>query len=207
MILTDIHIRIPLAGCTEYLYPPLTICSWSCPALSGDARAEDVKLILGYAINRIAHSPVFFFFFFDTPLLLLLLIHPAFFPPPLSVTVTLQLILSSNTSLPTEVLCPPVISYQVWLDSLWSQRQCLAAACLLVVSSVAAWIFQVGNHEHRYTENVMNQCANASCNKCELELKAVPRKMCLYNSKHANRTPKESVIPKHIKTSLILSGG
>lgn len=35
-------------------HPHPTNCS--CPALSGDARAEDVKLILGYAISRIADS-------------------------------------------------------------------------------------------------------------------------------------------------------
>lgn len=76
------------------------------------ARTEDVKLILRYMVNHIADSYVF-------SLLLPPLVHSAFISPLLSVTVALQLILSSRTlSLPTEVLCPPVISYQVWLNSL-----------------------------------------------------------------------------------------
>lgn len=53
---------------------------------------------------------------------------PLLIPSLLSVTVTLPLILSSNT--PTEVFYPPVISYQLWLPSLWSSVGILAPSRL-----------------------------------------------------------------------------
>lgn len=50
--------------------PPPCKLHWSWPALSGDARTEDVKLILGYAVNRIADSSVFPLFQQSLPFLI-----------------------------------------------------------------------------------------------------------------------------------------
>lgn len=90
----------------------------SCPALSGDARAEDVKLILGYTINPISDCSVFSF------LLQHLLSRTA---SSSSFSLQLQLIwsqLSSNAlSILRVVLCPQVITYQVW--SLWGSTSTL----------------------------------------------------------------------------------
>lgn len=107
--------------------PNPTGWSWSCPALSGDARTGDVKLILHYVINCIADSSILSLLQPSPPLLI---------PSLLSVTVTLPLILSSNT--PTEVLYPPVISYQLWLPSLWSSVGILAPSRLPLFSKRGA---------------------------------------------------------------------
>lgn len=151
MILVDFHIGIHQAWNTVYLTPPHPT-GWSCPALSGDARTGDVKLILHYVINCIADSSILSLRQPPPPLLL---IHPALLSSLLSVTVTLQLILSSNT--PTEVLFPPVISYQVWLHSLWSCVSILAHSWLPLFSK---WETTCTNITKVWA------CINASCNKC-----------------------------------------
>lgn len=101
----SVKIFISTLGCSD-VPPPQPK---SCPSLSGDARAEDVKLILGYTINPISDCSVFSF------LLQHLLSRTA---SSSSFSLQLQLIwsqLSSNAlSILRVVLCPQVITYQVW---------------------------------------------------------------------------------------------